>query len=192
MRGRIRRFLRERLDRKLNNTGTPPNARSISSEFPSRGSSAAASSESASSRGSSPPNTQLTEYSGRKDLWQTAYDQLDKTQQRVLTAVGVAAQPNGYGYYGFGLPTRQILDKIIQTTKEEYEEYQAGGWKIRGLKGENIDVRNVSERIINAASSVKDIVSTVMAFDPTSHAYCAWAIVSLGLTVCQHEISVYP
>lgn len=125
-------------------------------------------------------------------MWQTAYDQLDKTQQRVLTAVGVAAQPSGYGYYGFGLPTRQILDEIIQTTKEEYEEYQAGGWKIRGLKGEDIDVRNVSERIINAASSVKDIVSTVMAFDPTSHAYCAWAIVSLGLTVCQHEISVYP
>lgn len=183
MRGRIRRFLR--LDRKLNNTGAPPNARSISSESPSRGISATASSEPASSSGSSPPNTQSTNH-----LWQTAYEKLDKTQQRVLSAVGIAAQPNGYSY-GYGPPTRQILDEIIQTTKEEYEEYQAGGWKIRGLKGEDINIRNTSEKIINAASSVKDIVTTVVALDPTGHAHCAWAIVSLGLTVCKREIATY-
>ena len=75
------------------------------------------------------------------------------------------------------------MDEIIQTTKEEYEEYQAGGWKIRRLKGEDINIRNTSEKIINAASSVKDIINTVVALDPTCHAYCAWAIVSLGLTV---------
>lgn len=182
MRGRIRKFLRERFERKLNNTGTPPNARSLSSDTPSQENSATASSDSASSCDSSPPNTQSTECSERKDLWQTAYNQLDKTQQRVLSAVGVAAQPKGYGY-DFGPPTRQILDGIIQTTKEEYEEYQAGGWKIRRLKGEDINIRNTSEKIINAASSVKDIINTVVALDPTCHAYCAWAIVSLGLTV---------
>lgn len=185
MRGRIERFLRERRDRKFNNTRAPPNARSISSEFPSRGGSAPASSESASSSGSNPPNTQSTEY-----LWQTAYDKLDKTQQRVLSAIGIAAQPNGYTY-GYGPPTRQILDEIIQTTKEEYEEYRAGGWKIRGLKGEDINIRNTSEKIINAASSVKDIVTTVVALDPTGYAHHAWATVSLGLTVCKREIAAY-
>lgn len=189
MRGRIRKFLRQRLDKKLNNTKPPPNARSLSSSFPSPENSATASSESASSSGSSPTNTQSTEYPGGKDLWKTAFDQLDKTQQHVLSAVGVASRPDGFSY-GYGSPTRQILDDIIQTTKEDYEEYQAGGLKIRGLKGEVIDIRNVSERIINAASSVKDIVSTVVAFDPTCHAHCAWAIVSLGLTVCKREMTI--
>ena len=190
MHGRIKRFLRERYGRKLNTIGTPPNARSISSEPLSQKNLATDSSDSASSSGSRFPNTRSTECSERKDLWQAAYDQLDKTQQRVLSAVGVAAQPNGYGY-DYETQTRQILDGIIQTTKEEYEKYQAGGLKIRGLKGEDINIRNTSEKIINAALSVKDVVSTVVAFDPTCHAHCAWATVSLGLTVCQQNIAIY-
>jgi hypothetical protein len=72
--------------------------------------------------------------------------------------------------------TNILIDKVIRLTKEQYEIYQ---------RNANGKLRDASHRIINAALSFKDIISAVAAFDPTHHAASAWAVVSLGLTVCK-------
>jgi hypothetical protein len=68
-----------------------------------------------------------------------------------------------------------LISEVIQITEEQYEKHQQ---KANGT------LRGSCQKIINAALSFKDIVSAVAAFDPTQHAASAWAIVSLGLTVC--------
>lgn len=71
----------------------------------------------------SPLNAQDEKPPEPKDLWQAAYDQLDKTQKHVLSTVEVIAQPNSSG----NLQTTDILDAVIKTTKGQYEEFQTGG-----------------------------------------------------------------
>jgi hypothetical protein len=69
------------------------------------------------------------------------------------------------------------------TLVDYYKEYQQAGITIKWSTGEDVDLRKLSRKILNAALSFKDIVSTVVAFDPTHHAASAWAVVSLGLTM---------
>lgn len=116
-----------------------------------------------------------------KDLWQAAYDQLDEAQKRILSTVKVSIKTNSNGTP----QATDVIDAVIELTKERYEEYQTRGQKIRRSEGADINLRKVSEKIINAALSFKDIITTLAAFDPTQHASSAWAIVSLGLTVRQ-------
>ncbi|THC91982.1 hypothetical protein EYZ11_008538 [Aspergillus tanneri] len=125
--------------------------------------------------------TQLENASIPQDLWQAAYDQLEEKEQAILSKIQVPNPPNkddtNYSQ------TKVVIDKVIQMTKEQYEEYQRGGLKIRQSTGEDINIRKISQQIISAALSFKDIVSAVAAFDPTNHAASTWAVVLLGLTV---------
>jgi hypothetical protein len=81
-----------------------------------------------------------------------------------------------------------VIDGVIQITEEQYQQYQQGGIRIRRSTGEDVDLRKLSGKIIHAALSFKDVVSTVVTFDPTHHAACAWAVISLGLTVRTPEL----
>ncbi|KAE8397387.1 hypothetical protein BDV37DRAFT_289476 [Aspergillus pseudonomiae] len=109
--------------------------------------------------------TQSTEPFRPLDLWQTAYDQLDEEDQRVLSNVQVTANFD-------------LVGEVIHLTTEQYEQYQQ---KATGK------LRASSKKIINAILSFKDIIGAVAAFDPTQHAASVWAIVSLGLTMTQNH-----
>jgi hypothetical protein len=116
-----------------------------------------------------------------KDLWQSAFDQLDQNEQDVLLQRNISTTSNKDDENH--LRTTRLINEVIKLTKERYEEYQQGGIKIRRLTGEDIDLRKMSRKIIDAALSFKDIINAGVAFDPTGHAASAWAVVSLGLTV---------
>jgi hypothetical protein len=105
-------------------------------------------------------------------LWQTAYDQLDEEKRRILSTVKVTANSIDKENR---TRTEVLIGEVIHLTKVQYEEFQQNG---------NRKFRTSSRKIINAALSFRDIVSAVVTFDPTQHAASAWAIVSLGLTVC--------
>lgn len=79
--------------------------------------------------------------------------------------------------------TADMINDVIQVTKERYEKCQQGGLRISRSTGKDIDLRQLSQKIINAALSFKEIISTTAGFDPTHHAASAWAVISLGLTV---------
>lgn len=79
--------------------------------------------------------------------------------------------------------TAVIINDVIQVTEEWYKKYRQGGLKIPKSTGEDIDLRKQSQKIINAALSFQEIISTAANFDPTHHAANAWAVISLGLTV---------
>jgi hypothetical protein len=119
-----------------------------------------------------------------KDLWKAAFDQLNQEEQNILQPSNGPASTNGQENV---LRTTDVIDKVLESTKQEYEEYQKrGGMKIKRSKGEDIDLRQLSWKIINAALVFKEIIGVGAACDPTGHAASAWTIVSLGLTV-SHE-----
>jgi hypothetical protein len=105
-----------------------------------------------------------------KDLWQTAYDQLDEKQQQILllTQSSPESEDKKAG-------SRVLIDEIIQLTERKYEAYQQKSDKT---------LRKASRKIIDALLSYKEIISMVAGLDPTQHAASAWAVVSLGLKVC--------
>ncbi|KAJ5319743.1 hypothetical protein N7508_000026 [Penicillium antarcticum] len=119
-----------------------------------------------------------------EDLWQIAFNQLSQEEQNVLQSTnGLVSdvQKNGKG-------TSDVINQVIETTKQEYKNYQKrGGIKIKRSKGEDIDLRQLSQKIINAALLFKDIISVGAACDPTGHAASAWTIVSFGLTMAKNH-----
>lgn len=127
------------------------------------------------------PSIAKAEGSPQQDLWQSAYDQLDPKEQCVLSKTPVPARPGSDEEKNS--QTKAIIGEVIQTTTEQYEKYQEGGLKIRRSTGDDIDLRKLSHKIVNSALSFKEVINTVVGFDPTHHAASAWAVVSLGLTV---------
>ncbi|GAB1204280.1 hypothetical protein APSETT445_002930 [Aspergillus pseudonomiae] len=113
-----------------------------------------------------------------QDLWQSAFDQLGRKEQQALSTselipAQIRSNQNGHS------PTEAIIEGVIQKTKQQYEECQNGALKIRRSTGEDINLRELSRNIIDAALSFKDIISAVVAYDPTQYAASAWAVVSL-------------
>ncbi|PYH28219.1 NACHT and WD40 domain protein [Aspergillus neoniger CBS 115656] len=106
-----------------------------------------------------------------RNLWQAAYNQLERTQQDILLKTKVSVEP---GDEDNRLPSS--IDRVIKTTKEEYKKYH-----------ETADqgFHETSRKILNLALSFKDIIDAVTALDPTQHAASAWTIVSLGLTMAK-------
>lgn len=108
-----------------------------------------------------------------RDPWKSAFDQLGQEERDALKTGHVPSS------------TTDALNNVIETTKEKYEEYQEkGGIRVRKSTGEEVNIRKVAKRIIDVTLSVKEVISAGVACDPTGHAASAWAIVSLGLTVC--------
>jgi hypothetical protein len=115
------------------------------------------------------------------DFWQAAFDQLSQEEQNVLHSSNGPASTNGKRT---GQQLIYVIDNVIECTKQEYKAYQErGGMKIKRSNGDEIDLRQMSRKILNAALSFKDIIGVGVACDPTGHAASAWTIVSLGLTV---------
>ncbi|KAK5797619.1 hypothetical protein VI817_003910 [Penicillium citrinum] len=108
-----------------------------------------------------------------KDLWQTAYDQLDEKEQPVFlhTQYSPDSKDKKAGL-------RMQIEEIIQVTERKYEAYQQKSDKT---------LREASRKIIDALLSYREIISTVAGLDPTQHAASAWAIVSLGLKITQNH-----
>lgn len=114
-----------------------------------------------------------------KDLWQCAYDKLSPEERDILSKVQATTRPEHHNHS----KTEATINQVIQITEEQYREYQQGGIRIQRTTGEDIDIRKLSRKILDAAFAFKDVISTVVASDPTHHAASAWALVSLGLTV---------
>ncbi|KAJ6023799.1 NACHT and WD40 domain protein [Penicillium herquei] len=120
--------------------------------------------------------SQLQEPSPPQDLWKSAFDQLGQEEQHALRTSLVPSS------------TTDVLNNVIETTKEKYEEFQEkGGIRIRKSTGEEVNIRKVSQKIINATLSFKEFISAGVACDPTGHAASAWAVVSLGLTMTKNH-----
>lgn len=115
-----------------------------------------------------------------EDLWKCAYDKLHPEERDILSTAQAGARSEKEGRFS---QTGAIVDSVIQITEKQYKEYQQGGVKIRRSTGEDIDLRKLSRKILNAALSFKDVITAVVAFDPTHYAASAWAVVSLGLIV---------
>lgn len=60
----------------------------------------------------------------------------------------------------------------------------------RGSGKEDINIRDIAHRILDATLSFKNIINAIAAFDPTNHASSAWAIVSLGLTMTKNHTDI--
>ncbi|KAL4980453.1 hypothetical protein BDW66DRAFT_147394 [Aspergillus desertorum] len=123
-----------------------------------------------------------------RDLWESAYAQLYPEEREILSKVQATA-PWENGEEGRS-QTVAVIDEVIQITEQPYREFQQGGIKIQRATGKDIDFQKVSRKILNAALSFKDIVSTVVFFDHTHHAASAWAVVSLGLSMTQNRLDL--
>ncbi|KAJ5618518.1 NACHT and WD40 domain protein [Penicillium herquei] len=102
-----------------------------------------------------------------QDLWKAAYEKLDETQR-----------PEQIPTRSDESDPRDIIDEVVKTTKEEYEEH------CQGASGK---FKETAHKIINAALSFKDNIGAAAALDPTQHAASAWKIVSLGLTMAKNH-----
>lgn len=76
-----------------------------------------------------------------------------------------------------------IISDVIQVTEERYKKNKQKALRIPRSAGENIELRKLSRKIIDAALSFKEIISTTALFDLTQVAASAWAAISLGLSV---------
>jgi hypothetical protein len=175
------RYLRDLKDRVLHRPGKPENAQSQPNQTDVHADRTPVARTLAHASQSSIAQSQFEKPFSPQDLWQVAFDQLDKKEQEILLQENGSAPTNQNG--GNHSRTTDLIDEVIRETKEQYEEYMLGGIKIRRSTGEEIDLRKVSRKIIDAALSFKEVISAAVACDPTGHAASAWAVVSLGLTV---------
>ncbi|KAL4947207.1 hypothetical protein BDW69DRAFT_190404 [Aspergillus filifer] len=125
----------------------------------------------------SPPSPLKPEAPPPRELWKEAFEILDKDRKRYLPGEGE------------GSSATAAVDRVIEETAKKYKEWKNGGLRIRKKNGEDFNVRDASQKILNSAMQFKDIVTTVVSFDPTGHASSAWTIVSLGMTMVQNDIS---
>ncbi|GLA82247.1 hypothetical protein AtubIFM56815_006429 [Aspergillus tubingensis] len=109
----------------------------------------------------------------RRNLWQEAYNTLDEKQRQNIKPLKENDQ-NGDNHDDDATPVRKTLDDVIETVKAQYE--------IRMSRGGDSRLRDAASKILTATLSCKDIISAIVAFDPTAHASSAWTVVSLGLT----------
>ncbi|KAK9847015.1 wd40 domain protein, partial [Penicillium brevicompactum] len=123
------------------------------------------------------------------DHWQIAYNKLNESEKRHLSGVQFAAQSSSSKDNDVPGPLRTegILSQVVQTTREQYQEYQKGGLVIKRSGTEDIYIREISQKILSCTLSFKDVITNIVAFDPTGHASSAWAVVSLGLTMAQNH-----
>ncbi|KAJ5521449.1 hypothetical protein N7527_005564 [Penicillium freii] len=138
---------------------------------------------------------------GKPDLWKEAFDSLDKDRQDLISQAQTGS-------------TTDAINGVIEHTRKEYTEWQKNGLKVKRKGGDDIDVRAVSEKILNCALQAKDMISNIAAFDPTGKgklsssislsvgddngekwyslfinlASAAWTVVSFGLTMVSNHI----
>nr|XP_001401751.2 NACHT and WD40 domain protein [Aspergillus niger CBS 513.88] len=114
----------------------------------------------------------------RRNLWQEAYDTLDEKQRQYMKPVREHEQSSDNHENADTNHVYKTLDEVIQTVKAQYQ--------IRMSKREDSKLRDAANKILTATLSCKDIISAIVALDPTGHASSAWTVVSLGLTMTQN------
>lgn len=116
------------------------------------------------------PERPIQQPPARRDLWKEAFDSLDPSEQRyVAESSGVSATA--------------AIQQVIDDTTAKYEQWRKGGLKIRRKDGNDISLRDCSERILGAAMKASEVISTAVSFDPTGQASSAWTIISFGMSV---------
>ncbi|PWY70815.1 WD40 repeat-like protein [Aspergillus sclerotioniger CBS 115572] len=117
-----------------------------------------------------------------KDLWQIAYKDLGPTDREILARNQKEAQSKGH--HGKAL---QIVDDVIEATKRQYEDYRKGGLKIKqGPDKEDINIRDIAHKILNATLSFRAIVDVFVSGDQSLVASSAWGVILLGLTIAHN------
>ncbi|KAL4928943.1 uncharacterized protein BDV17DRAFT_298409 [Aspergillus undulatus] len=111
---------------------------------------------------------------GASDHWKMAYDRLSEAEQNTLSTLLPATPTQPHNSHS---RTKEILNRVLETTEKQYEECQ----------GSRITIRATAHKILNSALSFQDTVSNIVRFDPTGHASSAWAIVSLALTMAKNH-----
>ncbi|KAJ5724568.1 hypothetical protein N7493_006296 [Penicillium malachiteum] len=120
-----------------------------------------------------------------QDLWHCAFEQLDPNEQDILRS---SHQSISNERDENDPQPKIIVEQVIETTENIYEEYQQwGGIKMKRPMGGDVNLRKVAGNIINAALSVQDVITKAVACDPTGHAASAWAVISLGLTMTKNH-----
>ena len=110
----------------------------------------------------SPPNEdasiaqEKSASSEKPDLWKEAFDGLNEEQKKLVT--------QGQSQAG---STTDAINGVIDHTKEKYTEWQKSGLKVKRKNGEDIDVRAVTEKVLNAALQAQSLIANIAAFDPT-------------------------
>jgi hypothetical protein len=77
-----------------------------------------------------------------------------------------------------------ILDRVIETTEQQYTISQEKRIVIKRSDGRQISVRDTSVRILSGVLSYRELVGAATALDPTGLATKVWRLVSQGLSVC--------
>lgn len=72
---------------------------------------------------------------------------------------------------------------MVNATTAKYELWKKGGLKVRRKDGNDINLRDYSERILNAALQASDVITKAVSFDPTGKASTAWMVISFGMSV---------
>lgn len=93
---------------------------------------------------------------GNADLWQRAFDELNEELQGRLREDEAISPANA-------------IKEVIDRTKESFEEYQSGGLKFKTFDGKEVNVRDVSKKILNSAIHCSDMIKGIAAFDPSNH-----------------------
>ncbi|KAB8215331.1 hypothetical protein BDV33DRAFT_208405 [Aspergillus novoparasiticus] len=122
-------------------------------------------------------NVAIVEKPAKRDLWKEAFESLPEDRKQYLRV-------------NDGCSTVDAIKDVINTIEQKYKEWMEGGLKIRRRDGNDFNVRDSAEKILNCALQAKDLISKAVSFDPTGHASTAWSIVSLGLTMVQNDIQL--
>ncbi|KAJ5726656.1 uncharacterized protein N7483_008013 [Penicillium malachiteum] len=117
--------------------------------------------------------TETKEKPAPRDLWKEAYNQLDPSDRKYVSGNGTA---------------KDAINGVINDTTAKYEQWKNGGLRISQSGGNEINLREKTERIIGAAIKALDVISTFVSFDPTGHTSSAWTIISFGMNVVQNNL----
>lgn len=90
-----------------------------------------------------------------RDLWSEAFDNLDSSRKKYLSAKGPTAT--------------DAIQKVIDDTTAKYEAWKKGGLRIHRKQGDDINIRDAAENIIAQAMKFREIVTKAVSFDPTKH-----------------------
>ena len=115
-----------------------------------------------------------------RDLWRAAFESLSDGEKSVLDP-STNQNPNK--------PPSQLVDEVIDLTREKCAQYEAGGWHIKREGREDINVHEKAKSLICSALVVKDLIDAGLQFDASGYGALAWSVVSFGLQVCEQRSS---
>ncbi|KAE8353294.1 WD40-repeat-containing domain protein [Aspergillus coremiiformis] len=119
-----------------------------------------------------------------QDLWHAAFVSLAPEDQRRLMLLHEPTKDKSICRESQMVNT---VNMVIKTTEKRYDEYLRKGLNIKRSQGDHINIRDSAFKIVKATLSFSEVISAVVAFDPTGYAEQVWGLVSLGLTMIQNH-----